>query len=162
VPARRTEQSAERRSAARKEAANLSDDPFCVASITAYRAEGTKNSRRVAFADPDPQMISLSIAWAMRYLDLTCERFTIALHLHTGQDEDECQRFWSERTGLPLESFRKTFFKVEGTGHRKNSLYNGTAQIRITKSSALLDKLLGWIEGLAAALAESSYHSAGR
>jgi hypothetical protein len=70
----------------------------------------------------------------------------MALHLHDGQEEEERKEHWSKVTRLPLESFRKTYFKPEGTGHRKNVLYNGTARVRVARSSDLLHRVLGWID----------------
>lgn len=52
-------------------------------------------------------------------------------------------------TGIPLDGFRKTFVKREGTGHRKNVLYNGTASIRVQRSGAMLDRVMGWIDAVA-------------
>ena len=40
---------------------------------------------------------------------------------------------------------QKTHVKKEGTGHRKNILYNGTLRIIIC-DVRLLRKILGWIE----------------
>ncbi len=150
---RTVDSASERRSAARIEAVELNKEPLWVAGTTAYWAEGGKSSRRLTFANSDPNMIRLFIEWSRRYLDLTTDRFTIGLHLHSGQDESERRTFWSAVTGLPDDQFRKTFVKDEGTGHRKNVLYNGTAQIRVTKSAALLDRVLGWIDGLCDAYA---------
>lgn len=134
--------------AARAEVESRRDDPFWVAGAMAYWAEGDKRSKEVKFSNSDPDMIRLFLAWACRYLELTPDCFTIMLHLHAGQDEAERHAFWSEQTGLAREQFRRSFIKPEGTGHRKNRLYNGTAQIRVRRSSALLPRVLGWVEGL--------------
>lgn len=136
------------RKAARDEARTLRLDPFWVAGTVAYWSEGSKRSKDVKFSNSDPEMIRLFLPWSCRYLDITPERFTIMLHLHAGQDEAETYAFWSKRTQLPPEQFGKSFIKPEGTGHRKNRLYNGTAQIRVRRSSALLHRVLGWVDGL--------------
>ena len=36
--------------------------------------------------------------------------------------------------------------KPEGTGQRKKILYNGTVQIRMTRSRLVLEQVKGWIE----------------
>ena len=41
----------------------------------------------------------------------------------------------------------KSYIKKEGTGHRKNILYNGTIRVDICNSD-LLYKILGWIDGV--------------
>lgn len=132
------------------EGRELISDPSWMAGVVAYWSEGAKSDGRLRFANSDPEMVSLFISWARRYLDLDLGRFIIALHLHSGQDELERREFWSQVTGLPLDQFRKTYIKPEGTGHRKNVLYNGTASMRVTKSTDLLHRVAGWIEAVKA------------
>jgi hypothetical protein len=136
------------RRAAREEAEHLQKDPFWVAGVIAYWAEGAKRVNKLHFSNSDPKLVVLFIEWAIRFLDLSVNRFVIALHLHEGQDEQERREFWWRVTRIPTENFRKTFIKPEGTGHRKNILYNGTASIRITRSTDLLHRVLGWIDFL--------------
>lgn len=135
------------RAVARAEAELLAPDPFWLAGVVAYWAEGSKGNS-LQFANSDPAFIVLFMQWSVRFLGVTPDEFTISLHLHDGQDEDERKRYWSEITGLPLDSFRKTFVKPEGTGHRKNILYNGTARIRVSRSGDRLHRVSGWIEWL--------------
>ena len=54
--------------------------------------------------------------------------------------------FWSEVTGIDLSRFGKSYVKKEGTGHRKNILYQGTIQVVIGNKN-LLYKIHGWIKG---------------
>ena len=136
------------RAAAREEAASLGGDPFWVAGSVAYWAEGDKRSKEVKFSNSDPGMIKLFIAWARRFLDVDLDRLTIMLHLHSGQDEEERIAYWSEQTGFARHQFRKSFIKPEGTGHRKNVLYNGTAQIRVRRSTDLMHRVRGWLDAL--------------
>lgn len=136
------------RSLARDEAQLFLHDPFWVAGVIAYWSEGDKRSRELKFANSDPDLTKLFIAWARRYLELDDDRFTVGLHLHSGQDEAERIDYWSEVTGLDRTHFRKTFIKPEGTGHRKNVLYNGTASIRVRRSGELSHRVLGWIDAV--------------
>jgi hypothetical protein len=92
-------------------------------------------------------MIRLFIAWARTYLGAAPDDFTIKLHLHSGQSEQERIAFRSAQTGIAPSTFGKTYIKPEGTGHRKNILYNGTATIRLRRSSDALRRVLGWIDG---------------
>lgn len=133
------------KAAARKEARELLDDPFWISGVIAYWAEGSKRNKNLHFANSDPVFIILFLKWARKYLGVPLEKFVISLHLHAGQDEDERKQFWSVVTGLSLSQFRKTFIKAEGTGHRKNILYNGTASIRIYNTE-LLHRVLAWID----------------
>ena len=47
---------------------------------------------------------------------------------------------------IPIPQFGKSYIKREGTGHRKNILYNGTIKIEVCDKN-LLHKILGWIGG---------------
>lgn len=75
-------------------------------------------------------------------------RFRAQLHLHSGQNESTLKEFWFGITGIPRAQFVKSFIKPEGSGHRKNTLYHGTLIVRIHDVDCL-QKLLGWIEGVA-------------
>jgi hypothetical protein len=77
-------------------------------------------------------------------------RFVARLYLHSGQDEAERIGYWSNKLGIPPTRFGKTYVKPEGSGHRKNVLWAGTVAIRIRRSTADLQRVLGWIEGLRA------------
>ncbi len=135
------------RSAAQHEAIKHIADPAWVAGVVAYWSEGTKG-KELHFANSDGELVTLFMNWAHKYLDVSIDRFTIALHLHSGQAEGERRAFWSDQTGIPLTQFRKTFIKPEGTGHRKNHLYAGTASVRVARSGPLLQRVLGWIDAL--------------
>lgn len=152
VGARRRQANLERvgaiRAAAKTEGCELLSDPFWVAGVMAYWAEGSKRTHELHFSNSDPDLIALFINWGIRFLGVSRDRFTIALHLHRGQEETERQAYWSRVTAFGMHQFRKTFFKPEGTGHRKNVLYNGTASIRVTCSTDLLHRVMGWIDAI--------------
>ena len=134
------------RQGAAEEFSRLIEEPFFLAGIIAYWAEGGKRTiGKVGLSNSDPAMIRLFLAWAVTYLGLTLERFQIYLNLHAGQDEKERKKFWSVATGIPLSRFGKTFFKEEGTGHRKNILYNGTARIQAS-DAVQYQKVMAWLD----------------
>jgi hypothetical protein len=132
------------REKARCELEVLASQPLFVAGVVAYWSEGAKG-KEVCFSNSDPSLVRLFLIWAQRYLEADLSRFTVRMHLHSGQDEAERLRYWSEMTCIPPDGFRKTFFKREGTGHRKNILYNGTVQIRMSRSRIELERVVGWI-----------------
>lgn len=134
--------------AARTAAIDLVRDAFWVAGVVAYWAEGSKG-KELSFANSDPRLIRLFIEWAEQFFGVPRSAMTIKLHLHSGQDEKERRDYWSHVTGIPVENFGKTFIKPEGTGHRKNHLYNGTVQIRVPRSGDMLHQVRGWIEAVA-------------
>jgi len=134
------------RSAARQEVGWRSGDPFWVAGAVAYWSEGAKRDHSVRFSNSDPWLARLFIEWARRFLEH--QGFSAALHLHSGQGERERIEYWAEVTGINPAQFCKTYVKREGTGHRKNALYNGTISIRMLGNGDELHRVLGWIDGL--------------
>jgi hypothetical protein len=136
------------RRAAREEVASLIREPLWLAGVVAYWSEGAKTSRELLFSNSDAGLIQLFIRWSRDWLGVTPDRFSAKLHLHSGQDETERRRYWSEVSAIPLTRFGKTFIKPEGTGHRKNVLWGGTLSIRIARSGRDFQRVMGWIEGV--------------
>ncbi len=136
------------RRAARREGLELLDDPFWAAGVVAYWAEGAKRANKVVFSNSDPQLVSLFIRWSRCYLNIPINGFAIDLHLHGGQDPVVATCNWSELIGISLVDFRRSYIKPEGSGHRKNVLYNGTAQITVRKSTDHFHRIMGWIDAV--------------
>lgn len=147
--ARRRKEALERHAAvdaaARLEAASLLHDPFWVAGVVAYWSEGAKRSSGLELSNSDPELVRLFIRWLKRYLDVDADRLTVQMHLHSGQDDGERRAYWSRLLSIPETQFQRTFVKKEGTGHRKNLLYNGTVKVRVRRSRTLLYRVMGWI-----------------
>ena len=59
--------------------------------------------------------------------------------------------YWASITDIPISQFGKSYIKKEGTGHRKNVLYQGTIRIQISNTD-LLHTILGWIDGFCATM----------
>lgn len=130
---------------ARSEVPELSQKELWVAGLMLYWAEGSKGTR-VEITNSDPSLIRFMMKWLRVFCRVPEEKFRVYLHLHTGQDEEAMKTFWSQVTGIPLVQFRKSYVKKEGTGHRKNILYNGTIKIAVCNKD-LLHRIQGWIEG---------------
>lgn len=138
---------AERESAHVSASGSLNDARW-MAGVVAYWAEGAKRSSGWESSNSDPDLVRLFVNWARRYLDVKPGQVAVQLHLHAGQDEDERKRFWSKVIGVSVGQFQRTFIKPEGTGHRKNILYNGTVKIRVRRSKLLLFRVHGWIDAI--------------
>ncbi|PIT97094.1 hypothetical protein COT77_03185 [Candidatus Berkelbacteria bacterium CG10_big_fil_rev_8_21_14_0_10_41_12] len=110
-----------------------------------YWAEGAKTGRQIDFTNSDPQVIKLIMLWLRKIHKVPEEKFRAAIYYHADQDEKMIKRYWSSITRIPQHQFHKSIFKKEGTGHRKNILYNGTCKVRVCDSD-LLNKVLAWIE----------------
>ena len=145
---RRREEIAQLRSIARELALELADDPFWIAGLVLYWAEGTKGRNRVSMANADPRALRLFIRWLRIYVDPGA-KFTIHLHLHEGNDEEAAKRYWRSETGLDQANFIKTFIKPKGTGHRKNHLPHGICTVRMRKASDSWNIIMEWIDATA-------------
>jgi len=129
---------------ARSELKPLTDYEFKVAGIMIYWGEGFK-TQYVGISNSDPNLIKFMMRWFRKICQVPDDKFSAQVHIHSGQNELEIKKFWSKITGIPLSKFQKTHVKEEGTGHRKNILYNGTLRVVIC-DVRLLRKILGWIE----------------
>jgi hypothetical protein len=133
----------------RWEALELAGDPLWVAGTTMYWGEGSK-SRDLRLANSDPAAMRLFVAWVRSGHDEDAE-FWMKLHLHDGDEEGESIRWWRREIGVQMD-VGKTYWKPSGTGHRHNLLRHGVCTIRVRRSSLMLARTLGWIDGLAIAL----------
>lgn len=136
---------------AKTELRPLTNYEFKIAGIMLYWAEGNK-TERAGITNSDSELIRFMMRWFREVCQVPEDKFKVHLHIHSGQDEDQIKQFWSEVTGIPLAQFGKSHIKKEGTGHKKNILYNGTIKIDIYNKN-LLYRILGWVE---------SFYSGGR
>lgn len=112
-----------------------------------YWAEGAKKGNYIDFTNSDPEMVLLMMNWFRLICRVREEKFKISVFYHGGQNEQEMKTYWSKITRVPLSQFYKSIFKREGTGQRRNTLYNGTCKIRVCDCD-LLHRVLTWIEQL--------------
>ena len=142
---RRAEEVEAIRARARAEVVELQNDRLWLAGVMLYWAEGDKKDH-VGLSNSDPQLVRLMMKWFREICHVPETKFRAYLHLHSGQNDQPMKSFWSNVTGLPVSQFGKSYVKKEGTGHRKNVLYDGTIKINICNRN-LLHTIHGWIEG---------------
>ncbi len=145
---RRREEIQELRAVARSLVPELATDPFWVAGLVMYWAEGNKTRSRVGMANTDPRTLRLFIRWVRTYIAPQAE-FTLHMHLHEGNDEGAAVRFWRLQTGLHTANFIKTFIKPKGTGHRKNHLVHGVCTVRLRRPADAWNIIMEWIDATA-------------
>ena len=151
---RRANEVREIKEKARSEISSLTESEFKIAGLMLYWAEGNKK-HHIGVSNSDPGLIRFMMKWFKDVWGVQDERFKIYLNLHSGQNETQIKKFWSNVINLPVSQFGKSYVKKEGTGHRKNILYNGTIKIEVCDKN-LLYKILGWIEGISRDRAISS------
>ena len=133
------------REAALQEAEDLVGDPFWVAGVVLYWAEGAKTRNHLQLANTDPQALRMFIDWVRRYIDDRAG-FVLQMHLHEGNDEKAARDYWIDQTGLIGCEFHKTFIKPKGTGHRKNHLPHGVCRVSVRRAADPWNRIMAWIE----------------
>lgn len=129
-------------------AQELSENTMFMSGLMLYWAEGSK-SNGPSFANSDPNMIKFITQWFQEFFNISKESMVIQLHLHSSQNEMVLKDYWCALTGIPVNNFHKSFIKPEGSGYKKNILYQGTAKLRVRGqgSTYLLFTILGSIAG---------------
>ena len=130
----------------------LSTREFLIAGVALYWAEGTKKKREVSICNSDPNMILFMISWLKKQFGVTNLdlRLVVGINQIHRERENLVKQYWSETTGIPLEQFRRTSFKI--TNNKKvyanfNDHY-GTLSVKVLKSASLYYKIMGLIEAL--------------
>ncbi len=132
------------RNQAKQEIKRFSENPFKVAGLMLYWAEGNK-TQQVGVCNSDSNLIKFMMDWFRKVCKVPEYKFKAYLNIHSGQDEVKIKKFWSKITKVPLSQFGKTYIKPEGVGFKKNILYNGTIRIIICNKD-LLYRILAWID----------------
>lgn len=103
----------------------LSEREFLVAGAALYAGEGGKRDGHVKFANSDPLMIVLFLAWLRHFFDVDESRLRVFLYLHQGLDLEEANTYWSELTGIPVNQFGKPYRAVPDAGIRNSKHVHG-------------------------------------
>ena len=119
---------------ARQLAMERMSDPFFVAGVVMYWAEGAKTVRRLSISHSEPAALRLFVSWVGEYLQPS-PRVALQLFLHADNDLGAATDWWSRSLGFDECYFTKPFIKPDGTGHRKNHLPNGVCRAQIARST---------------------------
>lgn len=139
---------------AKGELTKLTNNELFLSGVALYWAEGFKNisEGRVGFCNSDPRMIKFMMFWFRNILKISDSNFTLRAEFNIihSKRQQEIENYWSELTGIPLVQFNKPYFQksVLLRNYPNKDIYHGVLRIRIRKSSHLLARFRGWIEGL--------------
>lgn len=135
-----------------EEVGKLDRRDWFMSGIALYWAEGFKKDNLAGFANSDPTMVTFFIHW----LETCCDIKRKDLKLRVGVNEQyrdkimKIETFWSNILKVPKGQFQKPFFqRVQWKkiyDHPED--YHGVLRVRVAKSTDLLRKIQGWIEGL--------------
>jgi len=134
---------------------NITDHELFLIGVALYWAEGTKKSgaragSMVDFANSDPAMVALFIAWLRKCCGVKIEDLVLRLHLHENHRlrEKEIKENWSNHLQLPQSLFGKTAYKIHTPKTNRYKIgdnYIGLVSVRVKKSTRLNRRIMGWI-----------------
>lgn len=135
-----------------KEVGHLTTKELFYTGISLYWAEGFKKDNQVGFSNSDPAMIQFFIHWLKLCCGIEKNRLKLRLGVNE-QYEDKVksiEAFWSKTLGVESEQFQKPFFQkvIWKKTYDHPEEYHGVLRIRVSKSTDLLRKINGWVEGL--------------
>lgn len=122
-----------------------------------YWAEGSKEkingpSGEVRFGNSDPIMIKLFIKWLIEICNIHRSQIIYEIYLHENHEHrlQSVKMFWADHLSLNAGHFKIYFKRHNISAHRKNigEDYFGLVRVRVRKSSALIRRIGGWIEGI--------------
>lgn len=140
---KRIELTARIQNMAKEEAKRRIMDPFFIAGIMLYWAEGDKTQERVGFTNSDPQMIQFMMKWFREICNVQEDKFRVALSLMTLHDIKKSEKFWSTITGVSMSKFNKTRIKKTLLKGKRNPSYMGTCRVVISDKN-LFRRIAGW------------------
>jgi len=130
----------------------LSARETMIAGAALYWAEGFKKDRMAGFANSDSGMVKFILRWLKECLGVEGGNIRLRVGINERQKSrtDEIQKYWSQVTEIPLDSFYKPFYQrvIWKKVYEHPELYMGTLRVRVLKSTDLLRRILGMIEGL--------------
>lgn len=108
------------------------EDRMYIAGLCLYWAEGSKRSSGAQFVNSDSNMVVFMIWWFEKYLGFSRETMALRLSTHRDFIDENYELFWSEKTKIPLEQFKKTTYKPNRHGvYKKNPLYKGCVRLEV-------------------------------
>ncbi len=138
----------------------LTSNELLLTGIALYWAEGFKSisEQRIGFCNSDPRMIKFMVNWFKKVMQISVEDFTLRAEFNIEHKSrlDEIEDYWAEVTGISRKQFSRPYFQKAKLirDYSRRGPYFGVLRIRIRKSTVLMPKLKGWIEGLSSSFSE--------
>ncbi len=135
-----------------KEIGSITRRELFIAGIALYWAEGFKKDNQVGFANSDPGMINFYIKWLYKCCGIKLQDLNPRATVNISHKNriNVIQKYWSEATRIPSKNFGKPFYqntKWKKVYENPNEYY-GVLRVRVRRSTDLLRKIHGWVEGL--------------
>lgn|SRR5680860_148133 len=141
-----------------KEIGSISKRDLWLIGIALYWAEGSKEKdyspgSGAKFSNSDPVMVKLFLLWLCRCCNISKKDIVFEIYIHDGDKKrvKEVITYWSKQTGVSENRFDRIYYKRDKINtKRKNigALYFGVLRVNIKRSSTLVRKIKGWVDGI--------------
>lgn len=118
-------------------------DPFFVAGVILYEAEGSKN--QCVLSNSDYRVMQLFVRFLEKYFYLDRKKnmhFRVYIHETRSSDLDKIKGFWSKKIRIPVEYIALSWKKNIVTRRRANADYVGQLSVFVSGIPFLTRKLL--------------------
>ncbi len=132
---------------AEREAAKLIKNPLFLIGLILYWSEGSQKTHTFSFINSDPLVIKIMIKWIQEICKIPKNKIRLRLYIHKIYAHENCEKFWSTQTGIPIERFSKTIYKPTPHKIKRNPDYKGCLRIECG-GVELFRRFLGWRRGV--------------
>lgn len=122
---------------------NNLDDPFFVAGVMLYEAEGSKQSN--SFSNSDFRLILLYIRFLEKYVLLNRNSdmgFRLYIHETRRKDLQRIKNFWSKKLGINPDIIKVSWKRNIVTKRRFNLDYEGQMSVKVIGVKQFIGKIL--------------------
>jgi len=143
---------------AKKDIDKISKRDLWLMGTALYWAEGAKEkagntSPSVDFGNSDPKMIRLYIKWLLDILHIAREDICLSLYIHENAKPriQKIKNKWSLVTGFPSKDILYVYYKKHNPKTKRKNTgkeYIGLLRVRVSRSTDLNRKVMGWVEGV--------------
>lgn len=139
------------------EVGSLSKRELLLVGSALYWAEGYKKDSQVGLGSSDPEMMKLYVKWLKECFGYKIDDllFRVTFNIDHKYREEDIINFWAKQFDMNPDKFQKPFYQRAKWKKQYDNPgdYFGVLRIRVRRSSDLLRKIKGLIEGL-----KSSYY----
>jgi hypothetical protein len=126
-------------------------EPTHRAGCMLYWAEGAKDRNSVCFANSDLNMVRVFVEFLRECFGIGPDQLTMRLNVYTGNglSIEEIEDHWLESLGLPRTCLRRhtlNHHPTSSSGRRPHRLPYGVCQLRVVKSTELVQHIYGAIQ----------------
>lgn len=124
----------------RKNVLTLKNKELRAIGVALYWAEGYKTEKAtgIDFANSDPEMIRIFVAFLRNIYELDESRFRVLLYCYKNQDIKQLISFWSNLVDIPKSQFIKPYVRKDFRSDGRR-MQNGLVHIRYSDKKLLLD-----------------------